>query len=130
MPKNLLDTNLIIRFLVGDDLKKSSDVEKLLKEDKNTNVLPSLIVGEIIWVLSSYYGLKKEEIIGKIRALLEVKSIKSNKSLLLNTLSVWEEYNISFIDAYLTACAQGKNLTLYTYDQRIKKINDLTTKEP
>ena len=38
MQRNLIDTNLIIRFLVNDDPKKASGVEKLLKDKDNKNI--------------------------------------------------------------------------------------------
>lgn len=130
MSKNLLDTNLIIRFLVNDNPQKVSKVEKLLKNKANINILLDTIVAEIIWVLSSYYSLSKQEVIERIRALIHVDTIDCNEVLINRSLTLWEDYNISYIDAYLVAVANLGNLTLYTYDTKLQSISTISSKEP
>ncbi len=130
MSKNLLDTNLIIRFLVNDDPKKVARVEELLKSKNDTNILLDTILAEIIWVLSSYYSLKKKEVAEKIRALIHVDSVECNQVLINRAMTLWENNNISYIDAYLAAVAELGDLTLYTYDTRLASITSITTKEP
>ncbi len=130
MSKNLLDTNLIIRFLVNDDSKKVSKVEKLLADKNNTNILLDTIVAEIIWTLSSYYSLNKSEVIEKIRALIHLDTIDCNAVLLNKALSVWEENNISYIDSYIVAVSKLGNISLFSYDGKLKSISGVTVKEP
>lgn len=130
MAKNLIDTNLIIRFLVNDDPQKVSRVEHLLKDKNNKNVLLDTVVAEIIWVLLSYYSLEKEEVVEKVRALIHVDTIESNAFLINRALTIWENNVISYIDAYLAAVAELGNMTLYTYDKRLKTIPTIIIKEP
>lgn len=130
MSKNLLDTNLIIRFLVNDDVQKVKKTENLLLDKNNTNILLDTIVAEIIWVLSSYYSLKKSEVIEKIRALIHVDTIECNAVLLNKALTFWAENNISYIDSYLVAVAYLGNITLFSYDYKLKSIGSVTVKEP
>lgn len=130
MSKNLIDTNLIIRFLVNDDLKKVSRVEKLLKDKNNQNILLDPVVAEIIWVLSSYYNLDKSDVVEKIRALIHIDTIECNAFLLNRALTLWQDYNISYIDSYLAAVSELGNITLYTYDQNFKSMSSINTKEP
>ncbi len=130
MSKNLLDTNLIIRFLVNDDPEKVNRVEKLLSDKNNTNILLDTIVAEIIWVLSSYYSLNKTEVIEKIRALIHVDTIECNEVLINKALSLWEKNNISYIDSYLVAVSSLGNITLFSYDDKLKFIGGATVKKP
>jgi predicted nucleic acid-binding protein len=130
MSKNLIDTNLIIRFLVNDDPKKVARVEKLLRDKKYKNILLDTVIAEIIWVLSSYYLLDKKEVSEKIRALIHVDTIECNAFLINRALTLWEENNISYIDAYLAAVAELGNITLYSYDSKFKSIPSITIKEP
>lgn len=130
MPRNLIDTNLIIRFLVNDDPQKVSRVEKLLKEKNNSNILLDTIVAEIIWVLTSYYSLQKKEVVDKIGALIHVDTIECNEFLLSRSLTIWEENNISYIDAYLAAVAELGKITLYSYDTKLRSIITIDVKEP
>ncbi len=130
MAKNLIDKNLIIRFLVNDDPQKVSRVEHLLREKSNKNVLLDTVVAEIIWVLLSYYSIEKEEIAEKIRALIHVDTIECNAFLINRALTIWEKNIISYIDAYLAAVAELGNMTLYTYDKRLEKISTIIVREP
>lgn len=130
MAKNLIDTNLIIRFLVNDDPQKVSRVEKLLREKTNQNILLDTVIAEIIWVLSSYYSLDKKEVVEKIRALIHVDTVECNAFLINRALSLWEKTAISYIDAYLGAVAELGNMTLYTYDQKLSAISTISIKEP
>ena len=130
MAKNLIDTNLIIRFLVNDDPQKVTRVEHLLKDKNNKNILLDTVIAEIIWVLTSYYSIEKEEVAEKIRALIHVDTIECNAFLINRALNIWEKNIISYIDAYLAAVAELGNMTLYTYDKRLGTIPTVTVNEP
>lgn len=130
MAKNIIDTNLIIRFLVNDEPRKVAKVEKLLREENNRNILLDTVVEEIIWVLTSYYSLNKFDVIEKIKALIHVSTIECNAFLLNSALTLWEKHNISYIDAYLVAVAELGNMTIYTYDLKLATISPETIKEP
>lgn len=130
MPKGLLDTNLIIRFLVNDDPKKVAQVEKLLKNPSNTNILLDTVIAEIVWVLNSYYSLSKKDIIEKVEALIHVDTVECNSVLISKSLSLWKENNISFIDAYLLAVSKIGNIPLYSYDKKLASIKGALVKEP
>lgn len=130
MVKNLIDTNLIIRFLINDDPQKVAKVEKLLKDQDNKNIILDTVIAEIIWVLNSYYNLTKSDIIEKIAALIQVNTIECNSFLIGRALSIWREYNISYIDAYLASVAELGNMTLYSYDEKFQTISTIAVKEP
>lgn len=130
MSRNLIDTNLIIRFLVNDDTKKVSKIEILLRDKNNKNILLDTVVAEIVWVLTSYYSLSKKDVLEKIRALIHVDTVECNQFLLSRTFMIWEQYNISYIDAYLVAVAELGNMQLYTYDKKLSSITTINVKEP
>ena len=128
--KSLIDTDLIIRFLVNDDSKKANRVKKLLQDHRATYMLLDTIMAEIIWVLASYYELEKEQIIEKIRALIHVESISCNQTLLDQSLSIWENNNISFIDSYMVATAELNNIPICSYDKKLDTVKTITRVEP
>lgn len=130
MAKILIDTNLIIRFLVNDDPKKAAKVKRVLLETKNTNVLLDTVVAEIVWVLSSYYEQDKSSILEKIRALIHVDTISCNKSLLDRSLTIWGNNNLSFIDSYIAASVELEDLKIYSYDRQFDNIKTITRLEP
>lgn len=128
----VLDTNIIIRFLTSDSPLQAEKVEGLLKKSATGSlVIPDMIVAEIVYVLLSFYGLTKEEVIEKIGILLDYPKFKINKKLLKKTIEVFSEYNISFSDAYLCALnLTGKHNLIYTFDKKLEKIKKVITKTP
>lgn len=127
---NLLDANLIIRYLVEDDKEKTEAVEKLLKS-KEKLILTDVTVSEIIWVLSSYYEVPKEEIAEKVEALLLLGCIKTNKKILFQALSFYKKLNIDWVDAYLSSFATEKKIKrIYSYDKDLDKIREINREEP
>ncbi|MHB8362297.1 MAG: PIN domain-containing protein [Patescibacteria group bacterium] len=130
MQKNLLDTNIIIRFLVNDDLKKVDRIVNLLKDKTSKNILLDTIIAEIIWVLLSYYSLDKKEIIEKLRALIHVHTIECNELLIERALAVWGANNISYIDAYIISVAELDNINLISYDKKLTEVSKTISREP
>lgn len=134
MAKNnpLLDTNLIIRFLTGDDRLQADKVEKLLmSKEISTLEIPDLVFAEIIYVLLSVYGLSKRDVAEKMCLLTEFKKIKCNKKTLKTALEIFKDNLISFIDAYLLALAKGgKNPYIYSFDKRLLKVEKGLVRTP
>ncbi len=70
---NAVDTNILVRFLVGDDKKQAQLVYKLFKnaEEQNEELfVPLVVVLELIWVLEAVYSIERDEIINAIADLL------------------------------------------------------------
>jgi len=64
-----VDTNILVRFLVGDDAIQSKKVYKLFKkaESKSDTLFISLLViFELIWVLESAYEISRGKIVESI----------------------------------------------------------------
>jgi len=129
MPK-VLDTNVIIRYLLNDDVKKADKVESLLKS-KDKLILTDVVVSEAVWVLSSYYEVPKRQIKEWLSSLLILKNVKANKSLLLGALEYYGRLSVDWIDAYLISFVLESNLKeIYSYDQDLDKVKLVTRKEP
>jgi len=128
---NLLDTNLIIRFLTEDDPKKARAVFKLFSSGK-TFFLPDMAFAEIVWVLSSFYEFKREEIYEKIKSLLAFEKVSCNRRLLLQSLEYYRDFNyLNFVDCYLAALVQTKkSKVLYSYDIGFDKVKGIKRVEP
>lgn len=121
---NLIDTNLIIRFLTADDLQKAQAVKALFSSDKDF-FLPDMAFAEIIWVLSSFYDFERREIYEKIKSLLVFQVINCNRSLLYQALENYNNFNfLNFVDCYLAALVQTrKSKVLYSYDKSFDKVD-------
>lgn len=127
----LVDANLIIRFLIKDDLTQFKAAQKIFTSLKEDLILSDVILAETVWTLISVYKLTKREIIGELLKLLELKNIIANYSLLTNSLLLFRDYNISFIDAYLLAYSRQNKLDgIYSFDKGLDKIKDVKRLEP
>lgn len=127
----LVDTNLIIRFLIKDDPYQFEAAKKLFSSSDQDLILPDLILAEVVWTLHSVYKLTKQEIVEKLLKLLELKNLIANFHLLINSLLIYRDHNISFVDAYLTAfCEEEKLEGIYSFDKDLDKIKTIKRFKP
>lgn len=131
MPKILLDTNLLLRFLIGDNPKKANAVKLLLKTSRQQLTVTDMAFAELAWVMVSFYGFEKGKIIAKLASILDIESIKASKKLLRHSLVIYARHNIDFIDAYHAAFMKLKSYdAIYSYDKDFDKVAGLKRLEP
>lgn len=130
--KAVIDTNVILRFLVRDNEEQFIKGKTLFETAlQNSLVIPDLVITEIVFVLLSFYKLPKEEVIEKITLIIDFEKFDTNEKLLKKTLEIYRENNISFVDAYLGALNLiGKNSKIYSFDKRLNKINGIVSTTP
>jgi predicted nucleic-acid-binding protein len=76
--KVTVDTNVLVRGVVRDDLKQARAVDRVLKEASLIAVsLPCLC--EFVWVLRRVYGFDNAAIAAAIRALLDTGNAVMNR---------------------------------------------------
>ena len=118
----LIDTNIIIRFLVGDHqehLEIAADIfTKVENAQIKAEILDSVLM-EAYFVLVKFYELPKNEVIEDLKKIIALKGITGDKILLLETLNILLTKNIDFADALI--CAKAK---LYGYE-KLSFNNDL-----
>jgi len=74
-----IDTNILIRFLIGDDELQAKKVYKIFKKiefEKNELFVPLLVILELIWVLESVYEISRTDIIESISELMLMPILK------------------------------------------------------
>lgn len=127
----LVDANIVIRFLLNDDPKKSEAFANLLRKSTTPLVLPDVIFAEIIWVLTSYYKVPKQQIIQSLESLLAQDSIQANKNMLGKSLIIYESFNIDYIDAYMVSYVEERDLSgIYSYDKHLDRVKTVKRLEP
>jgi predicted nucleic-acid-binding protein len=102
-----LDTNVLVRFLVGDDPNQFDRARRLVRREANSGdpVLISLLVLlECEWVLRSRYGLGKDEILRAFSGLLDSTDVRvEDEACLEEALYVWKESGAEFADCLIGA---------------------------
>ena len=102
-----LDTNVLVRFLLRDDLVQAEQAREAIEQAvaTGTPVIVSLLtILETEWVLRSYAKLEKAEIITVFRMLLEARdqSIEMEE-VLEGALYYYESSSSDFADCMMSA---------------------------
>ena len=124
MKEVIIDTNCVLRFLL-DEKPESIEVEKLLAKKGLRILVPEIVFAEVVWVLKSFYNVPVNQICSKLEDFLLIESVASNDHVLFKALAIFREGKVSFIDSYLAAVTISSNAKLYTFDQQLKKLDDL-----
>src|SRR5579859_255342 len=132
-----IDTNIILRFLTGDDLKKQAAATALFEQIEQKELMvyaPESVICDAVYVLSSsrHYNKSREEIRELLSPLLSLEHLKvSNRRALLRALDIYVAYPIDFTDALLKAIMEENHAQIiYSYDTDFDRFPDITLKEP
>ena len=99
-----VDTNYFLRFLLADVDAQHLKTKELFKKGltREVELITSVIVFfEIYWVLSSFYGKKKEALVVILEDLLKMSFIKwEERQRLVKSVEIFRESGIDLEDSY------------------------------
>jgi len=102
-----IDTNVLVRFLVKDDLAQFERARRLIHREAASGepVMVSLpVLLETEWVLRSRYQLPKAEVVGTLSALLDTADIAFEDEPGVETaLYEWKDSTADFADCLIGA---------------------------
>lgn len=121
---DILDTNVLLRFLVGDNKKQQQQAEQWFnqgQEGKRKIVVKPLVIAEACFILESFYRQKREKIADVFEVFLSQRWLKVDEREAL--LNLWPLYrqNLHFVDSFLVAWASVNKGSVLTFDQKILK---------
>lgn len=122
-----LDTNILVRHIVGDDHAQLAAVRRLIRraiEDGQTLFVPVTVVLELEWVLRSSYGCGKDEVIRVVANLFSgVELCFESEQALEVALQLYREGAADFADCvHVALAAQAGEQPLWTFDRRAARI--------
>ena len=116
----LLDTNIIVRFLVGDEkelFQKSVDYFKAVEKGQMQVEILSGVLMEAFFVLTKFYKLPKNEVIDDLKVILSLEGVVNrDKTVLFETLNIMEKKGIDFVDALICAKCKLQNYRKLSFD--------------
>lgn len=135
MKKIFVDTNIFLRFLTADEPEKYKRCRELFEKAVHGEIsliTSDMVVAELIWTLASFYRVPKEEIIEKISIIVNTPNISiPNKRLIMDTLVLFSQKSIDYIDAYNAVLAKYYNCEqIFSYDKHFDRIEYLRRLEP
>ncbi len=120
----LIDTNVIIRFLVGDHKEHLEIATEIFKKielgEYEVEILESVVM-EALFVLVKFYKLPKDEVIDDLKKIIALRGIIGDKVLLIETLNIVENKNIDFMDALICAKSKLKGYGKLSFDKDVNK---------
>lgn len=122
---NILDTNIILRYLVGDNKElhgKAIDIFKKAESGELKLLVKVVVVAETCFVLESFYKKSIDEIATSMEVFLSQKWLKveDRKGL----LGMWTNYRnkLHFVDSYLLSSARVNKYKILTFDKDVNKL--------
>lgn len=125
-----LDTNVLVRYIMQDDAKQSSKATRLI--ESLTTDAPGFVslvsIVELGWVLSSSYGLTRQQVTQALELLLRTKEIViDHADQVLKALRVFKASSADFADCLIerSAASAGCDRTM-TFDVGVAKTAGMT----
>jgi predicted nucleic acid-binding protein len=130
-----VDTNVFLRFLVNDDPAQADACEALFRNaiaGDEALCTSEMVIAEIIWVLESYYELKKADIRESVEKILNTRNLDCpNSEIIISALSIYVEKNIDFIDAFNAFILKRDEINeIYSYDKHFDRVDWIKRIEP
>jgi len=133
-----VDTNVLLRYLTGDDPAKARACFELLQRVKTGEEVVTTceaVVTELVYVLSSrsHYELTREEIRARLVPILLLKGLRlTNRRLYLRALDVYVSYpGLDFEDALIVAHMGRHGVAeVLSYDRGFDAVAGITRVEP
>ena len=153
MTQPFIDTDVVIRFLTGDDLEKQAAAGALfeqIEEGRLTVVAPDTVIADAVYVLSSprLYHLARIEFRIRLKsrtndiARNEVQELLTplvrlphfrvqNQLSVLRALDLYASTKLDFGDTLIIVLMEQQNSRLlYSYDKGFDRIQGITRQEP
>jgi predicted nucleic-acid-binding protein len=122
-----IDTNVLVRFLVGDDLAQFGRAQRLIVREANRGepvLISQVVLLETEWVLRSRYEVSKAEMLSLLSALLGADELRiEDEPSVEEALYFWQESNAGFADCLIGVRhrALGCQATA-TFDTRASRL--------
>jgi len=124
--RRLLDTNLIIRHLVQDNVSQAKAAGKLFGACDHGEIILivlSAVLAETVFVLESFYDHIPRNIAQVISRLLASPGIElTDDEIHQAALIEYGKGKLHFVDCLIAAYAKGRNWPVATFDQGFRKL--------
>lgn len=126
MKKLVVDTNILLRFLLQDVPDQADEAEALLLSARNGEVklvIPQIVIFEIVFRLLNIEKYKKAVVIDKLQTILATPYVVVQDRETFNVaIRLFANSNIEFVDCFLISYAQVIGGDVATFDQTLKRL--------
>ena len=127
--RKLVDTNLIVRYLVQDHEKHARAAGRLFEAcdrgDAVIVVLPA-VLAECVFVLESFYKHARRDIASALGMLISSPGVEiGDLAIHLDALGRYQKTNVHFVDCLIAATAAAGGTPVATFDRNYRKFPDV-----
>ena len=137
MTTPFIDTDVIIRFLTGDDPQKQAAASALFEQVEQgllTVAAPDTVIADAVYILSSprLYHLARSAVQELLSALVHLAHFQvQNRPAVLRALELYGSTKLDFGDTLIIASMeQHHSQILYSYDTDFNRFDGITRQEP
>jgi predicted nucleic-acid-binding protein len=113
-----VDTNVLVRLLIGDDAEQTKRVAALFKRE--TIYVPKTVLLETEWVLRRLYGLERKAVVNAFRKVSGLANVEIENPLVVTQALQWCDDGLDFADALHLASSRSSE-KFATFDVQLKK---------
>ncbi|MCL2810601.1 MAG: PIN domain-containing protein [Clostridia bacterium] len=115
----ILDTNAVLRFLLGDQPDMARQTQACIQQ--NAVLIPIEVIAEIVYVLSGVYEVNRNEVQSLVSRLVKTRHIHTpNDALVLCAMDFYGKTSLDFVDClmlgYRKVCAHD----VLTFDKKLQ----------
>jgi predicted nucleic-acid-binding protein len=124
-----LDTNILLRYFVGDDPRQSRTAAWVIERDlteQHPGYVSLVAMVETVWTLLSSYELSRDETASIIERMLQIETLTiQNEQAVFVALVAFQQGKGSFADTLIGALgiAAGCDFTV-TFDKKAARLGD------
>ncbi len=130
----LADTNILLRFLIGEPAAQATSARKLFTRAKTGEVtleITPVVVAETFYTLLTFYKVPRGEAALMLSHLVQQRGIKLREGdLLLEALTRLQTANVAFVDAFLASSSRRDAIPIASFDRDFDKFKEITRYEP
>lgn len=121
-----VDTNVLVRLLVGDDARQRSVALKRFERvlaAGDAVVVSSVVLAELTWVLAGAYDYSRTQIAAALRALVDTPPfVVQERTAVVEAIALFEKGAADFADYLILGLARAEGASaLLTFDKRLLK---------
>lgn len=119
----LVDTNIVLRWLLGDHPDLSQKAEKLVASALPSSLLiTDIVAAELVYVLRGT-GRDRQQISEALLLLARTGAFRyEHEELLLDIIRLLIDINLDFADCYVLARSRREGIGLETFDGPLRKL--------
>ena len=124
--RRLPDTNVVVRYLVKDDIelyKQAKTFFDKVKTGEESALILESVVAECVYVLTKIYKVPKEKTADSLKNLLRYRGIiNEDRADLIKALTTFAERSMDIVDCILYVKAKDLETSLFSFDEDLNKL--------